>query len=217
MTPKVTPAQAINKMSMSKARNRQTRTRQTEAEWGNDPEQEPLRLQPVESLRLEDFRINPNYNGGYNYAFSEVVRGKNERTALHACTKPGCCGDKFRALAIAGRNFDVERTPSELEADDKLIREFLGENAHTLGRMSKSEKEAVWIQARARQLGNENGRHRHAYERAPTPPGFWRADFPTTQEIAEEREKGEAQVRIQVRQRYEEAMREKGAFIFRDE
>lgn len=213
---KTTPVQTFNTSSKSTDRRRHARTKQTAAEWENDPEQEPLRIRPVQTLRLEDFKINPDYNQGYKHAFSEVVRDREQRQALHACVKPGCCGEKFRALAMAGRNFDVKRTGAEKIADDQMMREFLGDNAYKLERMSKSEKDALWIQARTRQLAQQHGRHRNAYERQPTPPGFWQADFPTTQEQIEQREKAEEAVRLNVQQRYEEAMR-RGAYIFADE
>lgn len=203
--------------SMRKAAQRPSRKAQTEAEWQHDPDQEPLRLRPVASLRLDDFKVNPNYNQGYNYAFREVVRDKDSRQELQGCLKPGCCLEKFRAMAIAERNPNVPPTPAQQEADEELLEDYLGANVYKLRHMTQAEKNDILLQARIRKISNQHGKHRHAYERPSTPPGFWRADFPTTQEEAADRAQASQDYKVQVRQRYEEAMRGNGRYVFRDE
>jgi hypothetical protein len=198
-------------------RKRQFRAEQTTANRAIDLGQKPLRTRPIDILRLEDFKVNPNYNQGYNYAFSDVVRNKDDRRCLQGCTKPGCCGEKFRALAAITRNTGKPLTMSQEEADEDLLHEFLGDNAYKLRNMTESEREEVLLQARTRELANKHGRHRHAYERPVSPPGFWRADFPTTQEELLDRERARDSERDQVMQRYEQAMRPGGAYMFRDE
>jgi uncharacterized membrane protein YkoI len=108
-------------------------------------------------------------------------------------------------------------TLSQEEADEMLLDEYLGDNAYKIRNMSKEEKEELIIQAKTRDMANKFGRHRHAYERRTSPPGFWRADFPTTQEEREDREKAHEIARSAVEERYKEAMRPNGRFIFRDE
>ncbi len=98
-----------------------------------------------------------------------------------------------------------------------LLNEFMGDNAYKIRNMSKAEREELILQAKTRELANKYGRHRHAYERRSSPPGFWRTDFPTTQEEIDDREKAKQKVRDEVAKRYKEAMRPGGAFIFRDE
>ncbi|KAE9378523.1 SAE2-domain-containing protein [Stipitochalara longipes BDJ] len=183
-----------------------------------DPEQEPLRARPVSGLKLGDFKVNPNYNQGYNYAFSEVVRGQTARQqCLQGCTKPECCGGKFRTLVEMDHEGRGTPTLSQEEADEMLLDEYLGDNAYKKRNMSKEQKEELIIQAKTRDMANKYGRHRHAYERRTSPPGFWRADFPTTQEDREDREKAKELERSAVEERYKEAMRPNGRFIFRDE
>jgi hypothetical protein len=106
---------------------------------------------------------------------------------------------------------------SQEEEDQILLEEFLGDNKHKLNHMTVDARNEMLLQARTRHLANMHGRHRHAFERRKSPPGFWRADFPTTQEEMSDREKAAQVERELVAQRYEEAMRPGGAFMFRDE
>ena len=181
------------------------------------PDHEPLRFRQLGDLGLEDFRVNPNYNQGYNYAFTDVVRHQAARRCLPGCTKPECCGNKFRALAQLQRNPEQALTMSQEEGDEMLLEEFLGDNFYKLRNMSKDERDEALIQARTRELSKKHGKHRQAYERRPSPPGYWRADFPTTQEEDQDRVKAKQFERDLVAQRYEEAMRPGGAYLFRDE
>ncbi|OHW93837.1 DNA repair protein [Colletotrichum incanum] len=172
-----------------------------------------LRMKPMASMRLEDFKVNPKFNGGSDYAYSEVVRGKDDRACLPGCTDMNCCGKQFRAMALAQRN-NVERTPA---SDTKLFEDYLGDRvAITLG-MSKAEKDELWIDAKTWQLANELGKHRHRYARRPSPPGFWNADFPTTQEVEDEKSETEKRERQLIQERHREAMRGGGRWVFRDE
>jgi hypothetical protein len=83
--------------------------------------------------------------------------------------------------------------------------------------MTKAERDETLLQAKTRELANRHGKHRHAYERRRSPPGFWRLDFPSTQEEREDHQKIEQLERDLVAQRYQEAMRPGGAYLFRDE
>ncbi|KXH48401.1 DNA repair protein/CtIP [Colletotrichum salicis] len=177
------------------------------------PQKGLLRSKSASSLRLEDFKVNPKFNGGSDYAFSEVVRNRDDRACLPGCTDMNCCGPQFRAMALAQKN-NVERTPA---ADTKLFEDYLGDRITIILGMSKAEKEDLWIEAKTWQLANELGKHRHRYARRPSPPGFWNADFPTTQEDEAERAEGEKREKQMVQERYREAMRGGGRWIFKDE
>ncbi|KAI1430963.1 DNA repair protein endonuclease SAE2/CtIP C-terminus-domain-containing protein [Xylaria sp. CBS 124048] len=170
-----------------------------------------LRRVPKASLRLDDFKINLNANEGHNYAYTDVVRNKNDRACLQGCVKENCCGPKFRTLANACR---ASTSPSEFLSQ---LESYLGDNCYRLATMSQAEKETLWVEAKMRALANASGRHRHRYPRMPTPPGFWRADFPTTQEGEEYKEKAAEVERQMVEERYREAMRPGGLWVFRDE
>ncbi|EXF84802.1 DNA repair protein/CtIP [Colletotrichum fioriniae PJ7] len=177
------------------------------------PQKGSLRYKPATSLRLEDFKVNPKFNGGSDYAFSEVVRNRDDRACLPGCTDMNCCGPQFRAMALAQKN-NVERTPV---SDTKLFEDYLGDRITIILGMSKAEKEDLWIEAKTWQLANELGKHRHRYSRRASPPGFWNADFPTTQEDEAERAEGEKREKQMIQERYREAMRGGGRWIFKDE
>ena len=66
-------------------------------------------------------------------------------------------------------------------------------------------------------MAKETGKHREAYEGRRTPPGFWRVDFPTTQEQEVDRERAKEQEKKLVQERWLEAQRRGGKWIFRDE
>ncbi|OHE90857.1 DNA repair protein/CtIP [Colletotrichum orchidophilum] len=177
------------------------------------PTSASLRSKPAASLRLEDFKVNPKFNGGSDYAYSEVVRNRDDRACLPGCTDMSCCGPQFRAMALAQRN-NVERTPV---SDTKLFEDYLGDRITIILGMSKAEKEDLWIEAKTWQLANELGKHRHRYARRPSPPGFWNADFPTTQEDQAETAEVEKREKQMIQERYREAMRGRGRWIFKDE
>ena len=175
----------------------------------------PLRNRPVEDLNSRDFKINPAYNQGFKYAFSEVVRG-HLRDNLQGCLKP-CCAPQYRALAEMSCNQNKSPTSSQEEKNRTIMKEFLGDNAYKLKNMGIEERRELLIQARTRSLANKHGRHRHAYEAPESPVGIWRADFPSTQEAIEDSRRIREKEREIVEKRYAEAMRPGGAFKFRDE
>jgi hypothetical protein len=185
------------------------------------PENEPLRARPLHKLTLNDFKVNPDYNGGFDYAFTDVVRGRDQRKCLPGCTNASCCGGKFEMLAeLALANRPPVLSKEMIAEDDALLNEYFNDarKVKQLKQKGKeAERRAALVKAKARKLANETGRHRHAYERRRTPPGFWRTDFPSTQEVAEDRREARDHERALVRKRYEEAVRGGGAWVFRDE
>ncbi|KAH9892350.1 DNA repair protein endonuclease SAE2/CtIP C-terminus-domain-containing protein [Xylariomycetidae sp. FL2044] len=171
----------------------------------------PLRERRRSRLRLDDFKINPKTNEGLDYAYTDVVRKKDQRASLAGCVKEGCCGESFRELARA------ERFGTKPLAFQSLLESYLGDDAHKLGSMSREEKEAMWLDAKTRDIANSHGRHRHRHQRMRSPPGFWRTDFPSTQEAEDEKEEAAKMERDMIDERYREAMRPGGQWLFRDE
>ncbi|KAK4945664.1 hypothetical protein LTR66_014374, partial [Elasticomyces elasticus] len=53
-----------------------------------EPEDEPLRARPLHRLTLDDFRVNPASNQNQDYAYTETIRGRDQRRCLPGCTKP---------------------------------------------------------------------------------------------------------------------------------
>ncbi|KUI72572.1 hypothetical protein VM1G_08585 [Cytospora mali] len=185
---------------------------------GRSAEKTSLRQKPMDKLRPEDFKPNPKYNDGLTYVYDEVNRGKSlaERAALSGCTDPNCCGKTFRAFAEAER-FNLGPSVTTRSEDIKLLEDYLGDEAYKLGTMTREEKEETWLQAKTWELASRFGRHRQRYARMPSPPGFWTVDFPNTQERAEERRQADEIRKALVHDRYREAMRPGGMWLFRDE
>ncbi len=190
---------------------------------GNAPSTEPLRFKKTDQLTLEHFKVNPNYNQGLNYAFTETVRNKDMRKCLPGCTRSDCCGGAFRkSIEIgglptplkSGLNWDSSQNLNE---EDQLLLDYVGDDVDRLRNATGKERRELLLQARTKQFADRHGKHRNAYERRKTPPGFWRTDMPSTQELERDREEARRMDRERVEERYREAMRPGGKWIFRDE
>lgn len=174
----------------------------------------PLRERPQSELRPEDFKVNPRYNDGLDYAYTEVVRNKDDRACLSGCVQEACCGAWWRAEALRER---VNTSRSAFQAN---LEAHLGDDAWRLSTMSSEEKETMWIRARMQELANTYGKHnRHRFPRKSTPPGFFNPDFPSTQELLAGKEEGARVEREQVAERWREARKpnQTGLWLFRDE
>jgi hypothetical protein len=112
---------------------------------------------------------------------------------------------------------DGKQTASQEELDRRLLEEFMGDNKGQLRHIPNSEKKELLLQAKTRQMANRHSKHRQAYERRRSPPGFWRTDFPSTQEVEADRTEAARVQREIVQQRYDEAIRGRGRWIFKDE
>lgn len=178
---------------------------------GNTP---AARSKLPSELRLEDFRINPKFNNGYDYAYTEVVRNKDERACIPGCVDMDCCGKHFRAMALAERGTGP-RTPAQLAEDRRLLENYLGDEAYRLFSMTKEEKDEVWLEAKTKELADRIGKHRHRFSRMKSPPGFWRTDFPDTQEEEQDKAAAARREKEMVQERYREAMRPGGKWVFK--
>lgn len=98
-----------------------------------------------------------------------------------------------------------------------LLENYLGDDAWKLSTMAKEEKEGLWLKAKTQELANEHGKHRHRFHRATSPIGYWRTGFPSTQEEQQDKEEAEKMTRRMIDDRYREAMRPGGRWLFRDE
>lgn len=180
------------------------------------PEDEPYRSLPLSRLSLEHFKINPARNQGLDYAYDTVVRKKDDRKCISGCTRPGCCGDRFRAMARLG-GLPANNSTEQTEEDQRALEEYVGEDRHLLDGLSGQDRDNLLVEARARTLANQYGRHRHTHQRAQSPPGFWRTDMPDTQEMKSDREAAQRLERGKVEERYREAMRPGGLWTWADE
>ncbi|KAL9004593.1 MAG: hypothetical protein Q9188_002602 [Gyalolechia gomerana] len=184
--------------------------------------QPSLRSRPLSHLSLNDFKINPKHNQGYEHPFQEVVRKKDQRKCLPGCTRLDCCGKIFRQMAETGlfKPFHTTRLmggSSQDDDDQTMMEGYLGDQAFRLRKMSKEEKGEVLLQAKTKILADHYGRHREAYAREPSPVGYWDVDMPNSQEAEELGRLAEIRNRQKVEERYREAMRQDGIWKFRDE
>ena len=180
------------------------------------PEHEPLRARPVHRLGLQDFKFNPAHS---NYAYHETVRKHDEKKSLSGCTDRHCPRCKGLRKFVTDSGYKTAQKPGESEddADRRLIQEFLGDKHGQLGSMSTKERSDLLIEAKVKEFANRYGCHRQAFARPREAPGLWDVDFPTTQEEAEDRAAADVMEREKVQERYWEACRPSGKWMFADE
>lgn len=181
----------------------------------------PLRTKPPSELKSSDFRVNPAFNDGLDHAYTDVVRGHEARKCLPGCTDPTCCGGHFRKMIDIGGAKPSPRGmwepgSSQEDPDDALLREWMGHNAGVINSLTAKNRAEKLAQAKTAQLAGRVGRHRIQWERARSPPGFWRADFPSTQEVRGDVAEAAKREREVVEGRKREALRG-GRWKFADE
>ncbi|KAJ6625867.1 DNA repair protein endonuclease SAE2/CtIP C-terminus-domain-containing protein [Mycena sp. CBHHK59/15] len=121
------------------------------------------------------FAIDPAKNGGKNFQYDEVVRGRDDRRHMEAgdCE---CCRDYYEAIGSMPNRLQppLWRSPSSSPSEPKPC--FRAGSAPKDTADITSHKQAI-------------SRHRHHWARASTPPGYWNIGFPSTQEAADINEK----------------------------
>ena len=197
-------------------------TRKIQDKGCRSPEQ-PLRQKPINLLSVDDFKVNPKCNQGVDYAFTETVRNRDARRCLPGCTRPACCGTAIRKVVEIGGAPNIsprglwDSSQDDPNDEQRLLEDYVGDDRGRLEGNSSEARKELLIEAQAKTFADRHGRHRHAFERRVTPPGFWRTDMPTTQEVERDREAAKRMDKDRVDERYREAMREQGRWIFRDE
>jgi hypothetical protein len=127
-----------------------------------------------------------------------------------------CCGKYFRPLA-ASQKPNPPLTAAQRQEEQKLVEGHLGDYSYRLATMTKAERAEIWLEAKTQELANKYGKHRHRFSRMRSPPGFWNADFPDTQDLEAERAEAAKRERATVEERYQEARRPGGRWVFRDD
>ncbi|PWW76759.1 hypothetical protein C7212DRAFT_357733 [Tuber magnatum] len=162
----------------------------------------------ISMLDISDFRVNPQVNDGKDYAFAESVRNREARKCLPGCMKT-CCRDLIGFTEAAGLPA-VSKGPRWRSSSPTPV------EGCELPRRSPREG-PVSNEDKAKEFTNRYGRHRDAFERRGSPPGFWDADFPTTPELEQQRVASEQMRRKKVEDMRKEAERgSKGRFVYRD-
>ena len=178
------------------------------------PEEEPLRARPLHRLRLEDFKLNPAHG---DFAYHDSIRKHDEKKALSGCTKPHCprCKDLRKFVESSGyANLSPQNRD---EIDERLIEDFLGGDTQRTKNLSEKERKEILADAKLKQFADKFGKHRTLFGRAKSPVGFWDVGFPSTQEEEANREAARGRGREMVEERYWEAIRKGGMWVFADD
>lgn len=154
---------------------------------------EPLQTARCESPSIEHFRINPENNHGRNFAYHETVRAKEARSCLPGCSKP-CCQDLGKFVEAAGLPLLPQGPRWRQAADDPQIEEDGNGQRRFIERY---------------------GKHRDAFPRHRTPPGFWDSDFPDTQKNRERNEEADRMRRARAEEMQREAQKKGGRYMYR--
>ncbi|KAH8200837.1 hypothetical protein TruAng_004996 [Truncatella angustata] len=202
-----TPAASNAKRTVSAIKPKKTPLNATEKT--KSKKDVPLRRRPAWSLKRADFKINPKCNDGLDFAYADVVRGK-DRALLPGCSREECCGKLYRPLA----EHDLGNT--SYIAFTSFLEHYLGEDAGRLGSMGKEEKEKIWLDAKIKEYSQKHGRHRERYSAMQEPPGWTDIGMPSTQEELEYREAAKRIESEEIAFRRSEALK-KGRYLFMDE
>lgn len=176
---------------------------------------EPLRSRAVDNLGPEHFKLNPQRNQGLDYAFSGATRDRDARRCMNGCTQPNCCGAVLqKAVKIGGYPANESQA-----GGGPLHIPYQRDLRYNLDHISEQQKHRLNLNAQTEKFADQFGKHRHAYGhgRPPTPPGFWNADMPSTQEEQKNRQEAHAMQREKVQEMHREAKLPNGRYQFKDE
>ena len=179
-------------------------------------EQEPLRSRPLHLLRLEDFKLNPAHS---DFAYHDSIRKHDEKRALAGCTAPHCprCRDLRKFIENSNYANLLPQNPDDEFNDNNLISDYLGGDIQRMENLSERERKEILSEAKVRQFADRFGKHRTLFGRAKSPVGFWDVGFPSTQEEERNREEARGRGREKVEERYWEALRKGGMWVFADD
>ncbi|KAJ7680643.1 DNA repair protein endonuclease SAE2/CtIP C-terminus-domain-containing protein [Mycena polygramma] len=121
------------------------------------------------------FAIDPAQNGGRDFQYDEVVRGREDRRHMEAddCE---CCREYYQAIGPMPNRLQAPlwRTPPGTPHGPKPC--FQTVSARKDNADITSHKQSI-------------SRHRHHWARPKTPPSYWSIGFPNTQEVVSINEK----------------------------
>lgn len=156
------------------------------------------------NLDISHFRVNPDVNEGRDYAFAETVRNREARKCLPGCVKT-CCKELAGFVEAAGLPSPAPRGPRWRSSSPPASIDGTQVNE------VEEEEEAL-----DRQFTAKFGKHRDAFARRRSPPGFWNADFPDTQVIGEQNKVAEEMRMEKVEGMRKEAEKGgKGRYVYR--
>ncbi|OCF44665.1 hypothetical protein I317_01552 [Kwoniella heveanensis CBS 569] len=130
-----------------------------------------VRPEEVHTSVREEYEIDPEQNEGAAFAFHDVKRKRAERKQMHGgdCE---CCKDYYEAVGEIPRFNHGPVWRDEPVSTDASTR----------------AEDAV------REHQNRVSRHRETWTKPPTPPGYWKIGFPSTQDVLEQNEKADQMI-----------------------
>ncbi|KAJ7187945.1 hypothetical protein C8R46DRAFT_1053135 [Mycena filopes] len=144
------------------------------------------------------FQIDSAQNGGRDFQYDEVVRGREKRRQMEAgdCES---CRDYYEAIGPMPNRLQAPlwRTPPGSPSGPKQC-PHIGA-ARTSSADITSHKQAI-------------SRHRHHWERGKTPPSYWNIGFPDTQQAAKINEEAREMHQQKQKDVQREANREGGRY-----
>ncbi|KAJ6587206.1 hypothetical protein DFH09DRAFT_1142886 [Mycena vulgaris] len=145
------------------------------------------------------FVIDPTRNGGKDFQYDEVVRGREDRRNMNAgdCE---CCRDYYAAIGPMPNRLQAPlwRTPPSSPGSKPCVRNSIG----------CAQPESAEITAHKQAIS----RHRHQWAPTSTPPSYWSIGFPSTQEAKDINEKAREMHEDKKRNVQKEANRDGGRY-----
>ncbi|KAK6498543.1 hypothetical protein TWF481_011131 [Arthrobotrys musiformis] len=147
------------------------------------------------------YRINKAKNDGLDFAFGEVVRDKARKDCLPKCVKE-CCRD-----LASGKLHEMWEPPAPYTSAKFGARDSSPPAPDEDGGEAKRNQQYNdWNIAREKSERNlQFGRHRAQHQKAQEVMGYWESDFPTTQQLEEQRKESEKRYMEKGFDRYEQA------------
>ncbi|EPS40109.1 hypothetical protein H072_6087 [Dactylellina haptotyla CBS 200.50] len=154
----------------------------------------PTTTKPVSHNPLSPsrYRINRSKNDGYDYAFTEVVRSKDKKICLPTCVKP-CCKD-----LASGKLHEMWQPPEVFKGPKFGISgsSQTGDDEDEEDMLRNYDQYREWKDTvRKTEQALRYGRHKAQHEKAAEVKFFWESDFPTTQQLEEQREESDKRYR----------------------
>ncbi|KAF2421224.1 hypothetical protein EJ08DRAFT_738285 [Tothia fuscella] len=186
-----------------------------------------LRDRPIAALRLSDFKPNVKKYPAMDATVAEQSRSREARSHMEGCTSSNCpqCGDSLRHLASTlNITLPTPLFASPEEAtytnDERFVKLYLGNafNREQFSWMNRDDRNRLVTKAKEKYIADNYVKHRvNPNRRAKSPPGFWDIDMAGTQEVERQREEVDRMDREIIAERYREAMKGGGRWLFKDE
>ncbi|WWC94927.1 hypothetical protein V866_001779 [Kwoniella sp. B9012] len=129
-----------------------------------------LKPEEMDKTVGEEYEINPSQNDGNNFAYHDVRRKKAERRNMHGgdCE---CCKDWYEEIGDIPRFNQAPKWRDDAQMHEDECNQTVSDQV--------------------REHQNMVSRHRETWVRPPTPPGYWKIGFPSTQDVREQNEQAD--------------------------